>query len=62
MVFKHLCSLDVSKSTGPDGLSAYYLKEIAVEIVVPLTYLYNKSVQTRNCATSMEAVPYYTGS
>jgi len=44
-VFKHLSSLDVHKSTGPDGLSARYLKEIAVEIVVPLTYLYNKSLQ-----------------
>ena len=44
-VFRHLCSLDVSKSTGPDGLSAHYLKEIAVEIVVPLTYLYNRSLQ-----------------
>ena len=42
--YKHLCLLDVSKSTGPDGLSAHYLKEIAVEIVVPLTYLYNKLV------------------
>ena len=32
-VFKHLSSLDVHKSTGPDGLSARYLKEIAVEML-----------------------------
>ena len=36
-VFKLLSSLEFQKSTGPDRLSARYLKEIAVEIAVPLT-------------------------
>ena len=38
-------SLDVHKFTGPEGLSAHYLKKVAVEIVVPLTFLYKKSLQ-----------------
>ena len=41
-VFGLLSSLDAQKSTGPDGLSARYLKEIAVEIV---THLYNMSLK-----------------
>ena len=35
--FTHLSSLDVKKSTGPDQLSSRFLKEVASEIVVPLT-------------------------
>ena len=31
--------LDTKKSTGPDGLSALFLKQVAVEIAEPLTYL-----------------------
>ena len=43
-VLSHLSTLDVSKSTGPDGLSAAFLKEVANEIAVPLTNLYNQSL------------------
>ena len=32
-VFRHLSTLDVQKSAGPDGLSACFLKEIAVELL-----------------------------
>ena len=48
VVLSHLTSLDTSKSTGPDGLSARFefLKEIATEIAEPLTTLYNESLQT----------------
>ena len=44
-VFRHLSTLDVRKSAGPDGLSAHFLKEIAVEIAAPLAHLYNLSLQ-----------------
>ena len=43
-VLSHLSTLDVSKSTGPDGLSAAFLREVANEIAVPLTNLYNQSL------------------
>ena len=43
-VLSLLSTLDVSKSTGPDGLSAVFLKEVANEIAVPLTNLYNQSL------------------
>ena len=41
-IFTHLSSLDV---TGPDQLSSRFLKEVASEIVVPLTNLFNYSLQ-----------------
>ena len=44
-VFTHLSSLDVKKSTGSDQLSSRFLKEIASEIVVPLTNLFNYSLK-----------------
>ena len=43
-VLSHLTTLDVSKATGPDGLSAAFLKEVANEIAAPLTNLYNQSL------------------
>ena len=43
-VLSHLSTLDVSKSTRPDGLSAAFLREVANEIAVPLTNLYNQSL------------------
>ena len=44
-VSTHLSSLDVRKSTGPDQLSSRFLKEVASEVVVPLTNLFNYSLQ-----------------
>ena len=38
--------LNIRKSTGPDGLSGCFLKEVAVEIAEPLTKLYNISLQS----------------
>ena len=46
LVLLHLNSLDVKKSTGPDGLSAKFLKEIANEIAAPLAMLFNCSLQS----------------
>ena len=45
-VLSHLSSLDTTKATGPDDLSARFLKEICNEIVEPLTALPNGSLQT----------------
>jgi len=41
-----LSYLAVTKSTSPDKLSTYYLREVANEIVVPLTKLYSESLHT----------------
>ena len=41
----HLSSLDVLKSTDSDYLSSRFLKEVASEVVVPLTDLFNYSLQ-----------------
>ena len=38
--------LDTKKATGPDGLSALFLKQVPVEIAEPLTYIYNQSLST----------------
>ena len=38
--------LDVRKYTGPDGLSAHFLREVAGVIAEPLTKLYNASLQS----------------
>ena len=46
LVLSHLNSLDVKKSTGPDGLSAKFLKEIADVIAAPLATLFNCSLQS----------------
>ena len=46
VVLSHLNTLDVTKSTGPDGLSARFLKAISNEIAEPLTQLYNDSLRS----------------
>ena len=45
-VLAQLLNLDVNKAAGSDGISASFLKEVANEIVDPLTVLYNKSIQS----------------
>ena len=45
-VLHMLQHLDTQKSTGPDGISAGFLKEVAIEIAEPLTHLYNFSLQS----------------
>ena len=46
VVLSLLNHLDVRKSVGPDGLSARFLKEVAEQIVTPLTKIYNKSSES----------------
>lgn len=51
-VLYHLSKLDVTKSTGPDGLSATFLRAVADVIVIPLTSLYNQSLRDGVVPTS----------
>ena len=44
-VLSHINRLDVKKSTGPDGLSSTFLKEVASKIAIPLTKLLNQSLE-----------------
>ena len=46
LVLLLLSHLDVRKSVGQDGLSARFLKEVAEQIVIPLTKIYNKSLKS----------------
>ena len=46
IVLSLLQHLDVRKSVGPNGLSAGFLKEVAEQIVTPLTKIFNKSLQS----------------
>ena len=46
-VLHMLQHLDTQKSTGPDGISAGVLKEVAIEIAEPLTRLYNFFIAVR---------------
>ena len=45
-VFSLLNRLDIRKSLGPDSLSGRFLKEVAEQIVTPLTKIYNKSLES----------------
>ena len=46
VVLSLLNKLDVSKSVGPDGISARFLMEVTEPFAAPLTKLYNKSLET----------------
>ena len=43
-VYKELCSLNISKSTGLDGIPARFLKDAAPILKVPVTFLINLSM------------------
>ncbi len=43
-VFRILSSLDTNKATGPDGIGNRLLKECANTLAIPLTDIYNKSM------------------
>ena len=45
-VLAQLQNVDVNEAAGSDGVLARFLKEVAKEIVEPLTALYNKSFQS----------------
>ena len=43
-VYKELCSLNISKDTGLDGIPARFLKDAAPILKVPVTFLINLSI------------------
>ena len=45
-VFSLLCTVDVAKASGPDGISGYMLKGTAEAITPTLTQLFNLSLKT----------------
>ena len=45
-VKKKLKNLDINKAQGPDKVPAKVLKELSEELALPLTILYNKSLET----------------
>ena len=45
-VLKRLSSLHKSKSTGPDGIPAWILKEFCDYLAPPVCHLFNASIQS----------------
>ena len=45
-VISLLSDLYIKKSTGSDGISALFLQQVAEEVATPLTFLYNKSLES----------------
>jgi len=45
-VFDMLCTLDMSKASGPDGISGRMLKNTACSIAPALTKIFNLSIST----------------
>ena len=41
-----LQTLDIKKATGPDGISACFLRSVAEELAVPLTFIFNMSIRS----------------
>ena len=61
-VLKLLSSLNVTKSTGCDNISARFLKDAAKEIVCPLTYVINLSLRSSDVPADFKTarvVPLY---
>ena len=51
-VFDHISSLDISKATGPDEISARLIKYAGRELCRPLAQLFNKSIKTSTFPSS----------
>ena len=63
-VMHQLQSLDVSKAAGPDGISGLFLKAVASDIAIPLSTIYNKSIQTGSVPRAWkrsDVTPVYKG-
>ena len=57
-------SLNVSKAAGPDGISGLFLKAVASDIAIPLSTIYNKSIQTGSVPRAWKrsnVTPFYKG-
>ena len=45
-VLKELAELEVTEASGPDGITARLLKDVAPVIAKPITYLVNLTIST----------------
>ena len=45
-VLTQLQTLNIRKATGPDGISAYFLRSVAEELAEPLTFIFNMSIRS----------------
>lgn len=45
-VFNELWYIDLKQSTGPDGISAKFLKECSFILLSVMTFVFNKSLET----------------
>ena len=43
-VLTQLQTLNIKKATGPDGISACFLRSVAEELAEPLTFIFNMSI------------------
>ena len=50
-VLSQLQTLDVRKATGPDSISALFLRSVAVELAEMVTFIFNISIQIGSMAT-----------
>ena len=53
-VFKAIKSLKVKKSSGSDGISSEFLKKISVNLVYPLSVIFNQSISNGIFPTEMK--------
>ena len=50
MVLKKLTNFNIGKSAGPDNIHPHMQKECAVNLIVPLTELYKRSINKMHVA------------
>ena len=53
-VLTQLQTLDIKKATGPDGISAYFLRSVAEELAAPdiyFQYIYSEWLLTKSLET-----------
>ena len=53
-VFKELLHLNASKSTGLDGISAKFLRDGAVVLKLPITWIINLSISENTVPSEMK--------
>ncbi|XP_049317413.1 uncharacterized protein LOC125780017 [Bactrocera dorsalis] len=61
-LLKRMLALDPSKGPGPDGISNFFLRECAVGLCEPLSFLLNKSLKLGifpNCWKDAYVVPVF---
>jgi len=54
-VYKELCSLNPMKSTGLDNIPARFIKDGAIFLKIPITFIINKSIVDKEVPTELKA-------